>query len=55
MAKEDLSGMGFSEDAKVGGAHENDRKKEKEGFVAGKHINKSSKWWFQGGRKGWTG
>ena len=47
--------MGFSEEAKVEGARENDRAKEKQGFVAGKHINKKSDWWFQRSKKGWSG
>ena len=46
--------MGFSKDAQVEGAHENDRTKEKQGFVAGKHIKKESKWWFQRSKKDWS-
>ena len=29
--------------------------KEKAGFVAGKHINKRTKWWFERSRKEWVG
>jgi hypothetical protein len=43
--------LGFSEDKQVVGAHEYDKAKEKAGFVAGKHIHKKSKWWFQGSKK----
>jgi hypothetical protein len=46
--------LGFSPEAKVEGAKEKDRTKEKQGFVAGKHINKESKWWFQRSKKDWT-
>jgi len=53
MAKEDLNGMGFSPDSQVEGARENQRLKEKQGFIAGKHINKESKWWFQRSKKDW--
>jgi hypothetical protein len=35
------------------GAHEYDKAKEKAGFVAGKHIHKKSKWWFQTAKKDW--
>lgn len=27
--------------------------KEKAGYIAGKHILKPSKWWFQSSKKGW--
>jgi hypothetical protein len=46
--------LGFSEDNQVKGAHEYDKAKEKAGFVAGKHINKKSKWWFQSSKKDWV-
>lgn len=29
------------------GAVEYDKSKEKEGYIAGKHIDGRSKWWFQ--------
>jgi hypothetical protein len=45
--------MGFAQDKQVVGAQENDRAKEKAGFVAGKHINKKSTWWFQRSKKDW--
>jgi hypothetical protein len=48
--------LGFSDDKQVVGAHEYDKAKEKAGFVAGKHIQKKSKWWFQGyKKKDWVG
>ena len=48
MAKEDLNDMGYSEDAKVVDAKEYDKSKEKEGYVAGKHIDTSTmKYWWQ--------
>lgn len=47
MSVENLDRMGFGEDRKVKGAKEYDQAKEKEGFVAGKHISRESKWWFQ--------
>ena len=47
--------MGYAEDKAVVGAHEYDKGKEKAGFVAGKHIHKASKWWFQFSRKDWVG
>lgn len=39
--------MGYSEEAKVHKAKEYDKSKEKEGYIAGKHIDKPMKWWFQ--------
>ena len=41
--------MGYSEDAKVAKAQEYDKSKEKEGYVAGKHIEKRTILgsWFQ--------
>ncbi|GAX22872.1 hypothetical protein FisN_24Lh159 [Fistulifera solaris] len=47
MARENLDDLGFSPDKQVQGAREYDLRKEKEGFVAGKHIDKESKWWWQ--------
>ena len=47
MASEDLDKLGFSEDAKVEKAVEYDKSKEKEGYIAGKHIDGRTKWWFQ--------
>jgi len=48
MAKENLDDMGFSKDAKVEGEVQvYDKSKEKDGFIAGKHIDKPTKWWFQ--------
>jgi hypothetical protein len=39
--------MGYAKEKDVVGAQEYDKAKEKAGFVAGKHINKQSRWWFQ--------
>uniref|UniRef100_A0A7S2WGM6 CHCH domain-containing protein n=1 Tax=Eucampia antarctica TaxID=49252 RepID=A0A7S2WGM6_9STRA len=47
MADEDLDELGYSKDAKVQNAEEYDKSKEKGGYVAGKHLNKPIKWWFQ--------
>lgn len=47
MASENLDEMGFSDQQKVNKTEEYDYAKEKEGFVAGKHISKAGKWWFQ--------
>jgi len=47
MAQENLDKMGFSQDAKVTNAEEYDKSKEREGYIAGKHIDKQMKWWFQ--------
>jgi len=56
MSKENLNDMGYAEDKAVVGAHEYDKAKEKAGFVAGKHIHKKSKWWFQpSGKQNWVG
>jgi len=41
--------MGYAPDAEVEGASEYDKAREREGFVAGKHIRKPMKWWFQRG------
>jgi cytochrome c oxidase assembly protein subunit 19 len=55
MAKEDLENMGYSDNAQVKGALEYDKSKEKGGYVAGKHMDAPSKWWFQKGPgKDWT-
>lgn len=54
MSQENLDQMGFSEDQKVKDPKEYDRAKEKAGFVAGKHITKEAKWWWQkSDRKDW--
>lgn len=47
MAKEDLNQMGFSSEVEVKEVVEYDKSKEKEGYTAGKHISKPTKWWFQ--------
>ena len=47
MMKEDLSNLGYSDEKKVQGAREYDNAKEQAGFVAGTHISKESKWWWQ--------
>eukprot|EP00978_Attheya_sp_CCMP212_P015301 scaffold39452_cov40-Attheya_sp.AAC.2 len=47
MAKEDLDKMGFSADAQVSESYEYDKSRERDGWVAGKHIDKKMKWWFQ--------
>lgn len=47
MSQENLDGLGYSKEATVQGAKEYDFAKEKEGFVAGKHIDKEFKWFFQ--------
>ena len=52
MAKENLDDLGYSEEAKVSNAKEYDKSKEKQGFVAGKHIEKSTvQWWWQNQQK----
>mmetsp|Transcript_20923 Transcript_20923/g.45553 ORF Transcript_20923/g.45553 Transcript_20923/m.45553 type:complete len:128 (-) Transcript_20923:1614-1997(-) len=55
MSKENLDDMGYAKEKEVVGAHEYDKAKEKAGFVAGKHISKSSKWWFQSSKSKWVG
>ena len=45
MMKESMDSLGFS--GKVQDAKEYDKRKEKEGFTAGKHIGMESKWWWQ--------
>jgi|AntRauTorckE5430_2_1112549.scaffolds.fasta_scaffold06206_2 cytochrome c oxidase assembly protein subunit 19 len=50
MAKENLDDMGYSEAARVkeGTAKEYDKQKEKDGYIAGKHIGVSTmKYWWQ--------
>lgn len=47
MAKEKLEDLGYREDAQVVNPVEYDKSKEKAGYVAGKHIAKQSKWWWQ--------
>jgi len=47
MSKEDLNDMGFAKDVEVEGAALYDKSKEKQGYIAGKHIEKPMKWWFQ--------
>lgn len=52
MAREDLQNLGYNH--RVEGAVEYDKAKEKAGFVAGKHIAKESKWWWQkSDKKSW--
>jgi cytochrome c oxidase assembly protein subunit 19 len=56
MSPENLDHLGYSEAQKVTGAREYDNAKENEGFVAGKHITKESKWWWEGSNgKSWWG
>lgn len=48
MAKEDLDELGYSKEAVVrNNPTSYEGIKEKEGFVAGKHIQKRRKWFFQ--------
>ena len=47
--------MGYAKNKDVVGAKEYDKAKEKAGFIAGKHIEKSSKWWFQSYKAKWVG
>lgn len=55
MANENLENLGYSEEQKVKGAKEYDMAKEKEGYVAGKHISKANRWWWQKSeKKDWT-
>ena len=42
-----VSQLGYSDSARVESAIEYDKSKEKEGYVAGKHIDGRVKWWFQ--------
>jgi cytochrome c oxidase assembly protein subunit 19 len=53
MSQENLEQMGYSEEQKVVDAKVYDKKKEKEGFVAGKHIEGKSQWWWQKSKKEW--
>lgn len=46
MAKENLDEMGFSEDTRITEAKEYDKSKEKEGYVAGKHIKGKLTGWL---------
>eukprot|EP00542_Grammatophora_oceanica_P013460 CAMPEP_0194044938 /NCGR_PEP_ID=MMETSP0009_2-20130614/16334_1 /TAXON_ID=210454 /ORGANISM="Grammatophora oceanica, Strain CCMP 410" /LENGTH=90 /DNA_ID=CAMNT_0038689627 /DNA_START=74 /DNA_END=343 /DNA_ORIENTATION=- len=52
MAKEDLDGLGYSEEQTVRSASVYDKSKERTGYVAGKHVSKANEWWFQ---KSWFG
>ena len=47
MANENLDHLGFSKDAQVKLPVEYDKSKEKDGYVAGKHLNKPLRWWWQ--------
>ena len=47
--------MGYAKEKEVVGAQEYDKAKEKAGFVAGKHIQKQSRWWFQFNKSKWAG
>jgi hypothetical protein len=47
--------LGYAKEKDVVGAQEYDKAKEKAGFVAGKHINKKSRWWFQNSKSKWVG
>lgn len=48
--------MGYADNKVVVGAQEYDKAKEKAGFVAGKHIDKKSRWWFQfSSKQNWVG
>ena len=46
--------LGYSEDKAVVGAQVYNKSKEKAGFIAGKHIQKKGKWWFQHSKKDWV-
>lgn len=46
MAKEDLDKMGFSSEARVQSAEEYDKSKEAKGYIAGKHIDKKTKFFL---------
>jgi hypothetical protein len=46
--------LGLGKDKQVEGAQEYDKAKEKAGFIAGKHIQQRSKWWFQQSKKEWA-
>mmetsp|Transcript_21053 Transcript_21053/g.29714 ORF Transcript_21053/g.29714 Transcript_21053/m.29714 type:complete len:122 (+) Transcript_21053:192-557(+) len=47
MSEENLDDLGYSKEAEVKGFSEYDKSKEKAGYVAGKHIDKPNRWWFQ--------
>lgn len=47
MARENMADLGYRDDTVVRNAREYDHAKEKAGYVAGKHIAKESKWWWQ--------
>ncbi len=47
LAPIEIIQMGYSDEAAINSVTEYDKSKEKEGFIAGKHIEKKSKWWFQ--------
>eukprot|EP00934_Nitzschia_sp_Nitz4_P005513 Nitzschia sp. Nitz4//scaffold53_size117307//105884//106804//NITZ4_003782-RA/size117307-augustus-gene-0.94-mRNA-1//1//CDS//3329554241//5503//frame0 len=53
MSEENLDHLGFGKETEVVGAHEYDRSKEKAGFIAGKHIKKQGKWWFNFEGRNW--
>jgi hypothetical protein len=54
MSKENLDQLGYGN--KVEGAREYGKEKEKAGFIAGKHIHKKNKWfWERSGSNNWTG
>lgn len=55
MSEENLDSLGYGKEQEVIGAEEYDKSKEKAGFIAGKHINKPTKWWFQLSKKEWHG
>lgn len=55
MSNENLDDLGYAKDKEVVGAKEYDKSKEKAGYIAGKHIQKKSKWWFQSSKKDWYG
>ena len=46
MAKENLDEMGYSEETRITEAKEYDKSKEKEGYVAGKHIKGKLTGWL---------
>jgi hypothetical protein len=47
--------MGFSAQAKVQNAQEYDKSKEKAGYIAGKHIDKPNRWWWdRSNKKDWN-
>eukprot|EP00814_Leptocylindrus_danicus_P005346 CAMPEP_0116017846 /NCGR_PEP_ID=MMETSP0321-20121206/8298_1 /TAXON_ID=163516 /ORGANISM="Leptocylindrus danicus var. danicus, Strain B650" /LENGTH=83 /DNA_ID=CAMNT_0003488131 /DNA_START=156 /DNA_END=407 /DNA_ORIENTATION=- len=48
MAKEDLDGLGFSKGSEIKYTPESaEGQKAAEGFIAGKHIEKPRKWFWQ--------